>query len=159
MKRTTAIFLALAILISMMLFALPARAADEEVNTVQITGVGKWEVLSFDYKVSRAMDVDGEPASIPRMGKYRLRVKPSGNTEADVKLIDLAANVDLTPLEVVVTLVNKTNGKSIEKHKLKDAYCIGYKEYWDKSGTYVVDLVFVSAEYSNGAADYKANWI
>jgi len=86
------------------------------------------QIHTFSMKFDQPTDMDGQVTGIVRGGKITMRMKAlnSGNTD----LVNWMCDSDQAHNGKIIFL-NTTNGVKMKTLEFKDAFCVGYEEYWE----------------------------
>jgi len=121
----------------------------------------KREVATFTMTFTQATDMEGQVTGLPRGGKITMRLKAlnDGNSDLVCWMTDKKQAYSGN-----ILFYDTTSGKIMKTLIFKDAYCVGYTEYWadaTKSAdlTHWEEITISCRSITNGGAlNFKNSW-
>ena len=119
------------------------------------------EVATFSMTFTQATDMEGQVTGLPRGGKITMRVKAlnDGNSDLVCWMCDKKQAYSGN-----ILFFDTTSGNIMKTLIFKDAYCVGYTEFWEDT-VKSTDLahweeitISCRAITNGGALDFKNTW-
>ena len=122
----------------------------------------KREVLKFSYKFSRAVDIEGQIAGVPRGGVIDLTVK--ARNDGNVELLHWMLEPFLPKSGTIVFRRRDDTDAIMKTIEFIDAHCIEYEEKWeeakDSNNSTHTEQIKLSCRVINcDAAVYAFTWV
>ena len=119
------------------------------------------EVATFKMTFTQPVDMEGQVVGLPRGGQITMKLKAlnDGNTDLICWMTDKKQTYSGN-----ILFYDTTSGKLMKTLIFKDAYCVGYTEYWedtvkDTELAHWEEITISCRSLTNGGAlNFKNSW-
>jgi len=131
---------------------------------LKIDGFADREVAAVTYHFDRKVDVQNQPAGIPRGGVIKVRVKAMN--DGNVELLNWMTNESLAKKGSIVFMVSSDTQKKMKSVDFEGAYCIDFVEHWedvqadqkDVTLAHWEEITISCKKIVNGPVTYENPW-
>jgi hypothetical protein len=114
-----------------------------------------YRVLSCNYSMHQDYDVTGRPSSVTRGGVVNVVVESTDSTALFEWMCDSYMKKDAT-----ITFNKRDQDAKMKELEIKEAYCVGYQESFDSSGTgaMIESLTLSAKSIKLGNGEHENEW-